>query len=59
MLDFQNVNEMYDVAKTKVLISFTFTANLFCAYVFAYAKCWFSHDVAQIFKQFNSSATTL
>ena len=27
------------VAKTKGLI---------CAFVFAYAKCWFSHDTAQM-----------
>ena len=27
------------VAKTKGLI---------CAFVFAYAKCWFSHDTAQV-----------
>ena len=34
------------VAKTKVLISFTITSKLICAFVFAYAKCWLSHDVA-------------
>ena len=33
------------VAKTKVLISF---AKLICAFVFAYAKCWFSHEMACI-----------
>ena len=27
------------VVKTKVLISFAVTANLICAFVFAYAKC--------------------
>ena len=29
------------VAKTKMLISFTVTAKLICALVFAYAKCCF------------------
>ena len=28
------------VAKTKALI---------CVFVFAYAKCWFSHDAAHLF----------
>ena len=36
------------VAKTKALISFAVTAKLICVFVFAYAKCWFSHDAAQI-----------
>ena len=36
------------VAKTKALISFTFTAKLICIFVFVYGKCWFSHDAAQI-----------
>ena len=35
------------VAKTKALISFAVTAKLICAFVFAYAKTRFSHDVAQ------------
>ena len=34
------------VAKTKALISFAVTAKLICAFVFAYAKCWLSHDEA-------------
>ena len=34
------------VVKTKVLISFAVTAKLVCAFVFAYADCWFSHAVA-------------
>ena len=34
------------VAKTKVLISCTVTAQLICAFVFAYAKSKFSHDAA-------------
>ena len=36
------------MAKTKALISFAVTAKLICVFVFAYAKCWFSHDAAQI-----------
>ena len=36
------------VAKTKALISFAVTAKLICVFVFAYAKCWFSHDAAQM-----------
>ena len=36
------------VAKTKALISSAVTAKLICVFVFAYAKCWFSHDVAHI-----------
>ena len=36
------------VAKTKALISFTVSAKLICAFVFAYADCWFSHAVAQL-----------
>ena len=39
----------YCVVKTKVLISFTFTAKLISAFVFACAKCWFSYGVAQMF----------
>ena len=34
------------VAKTQALISFAVTAKLICAFVFVYAKCWFSHDAA-------------
>ena len=37
------------LVKTKVLISFAVTAKLFCPFIFAYAKCWFSHDTAQQF----------
>ena len=36
------------VVKTKALISFAAIAKLICVFVFAYAKCWFSHNVAQI-----------
>ena len=35
------------VAKTKALISFAVTAKLICAFVFAYADCWFSHAAPQ------------
>ena len=34
--------------KTKALISFAVTAKLICAFVFAYAKSWFSHDTAHL-----------
>ena len=30
------------------MISFAVTAKLICVFVFAYADCWFSHEVAQI-----------
>ena len=36
------------VAKTKALISFAVTAKLICVFVFAYAKCWFSHNEAHL-----------
>ena len=36
------------VAKTKALTSFAVTAKLICAFVFAYAHCWFSHEVAHL-----------
>ena len=36
------------VVKTKALISFAVTAKLICVFVFAYADCWFSHEVAQM-----------
>ena len=36
------------IAKAKMLISFTVTAELICVFVFAYAKCRFSHDAAHI-----------
>ena len=37
------------VAKTKVLISCAVTAQLICAFGFAYANCWFSDALAQMF----------
>ena len=36
----------YLCRETKALISFGVTAKLICVFVFAYAKCWFSHDAA-------------
>ena len=36
------------VAKTKALISCAVTAQLICAFVFAKAKIWFSHDAAHL-----------
>ena len=41
-------NSTIRVAKTKVLISFAVTAKLICAFVFAYANCWFSHAKAHL-----------
>ena len=41
------------VAKTKALISFAITAKLICVFVFAYAKCWFSHDAAHMIRILN------
>ena len=38
------------VAKTKALISFAVTAKLICAFVFAYADCWFSHGAVHFLK---------
>ena len=38
------------VTKTKALISFAVTAKLICAFGFAYADCWLSHEAAQISK---------
>ena len=41
-------------AKTKALISFAVIAKLICAFVFAYAYCWFSHEAAHIFNYSNA-----
>ena len=38
------------VAKEKALISRAVTAQLICAFVFAYAKITFSHNAAQLFR---------
>ena len=40
------------MAKTKALNSFAVTAKLMCAFVFAYADCWFSHAAAHIPKYY-------
>ena len=37
-----------------MLISSAVTVQLICAFVFAYAKCRFSHDIAQIIKEISS-----
>ena len=44
-----------------MLFSFAVTAKLICAFVFAYADCWFSHDAAHlsIFVDFVSDETCL
>ena len=39
-------NSTIRVVKTKALISCAVTAQLICAFVFAYAKYWFSHNAA-------------
>ena len=36
-------------AKTKALINYLVTTQLICAFVFAYAKSLFSHDMAHIY----------
>ena len=36
------------VEKTKALISLAVTVKLVCAFVFAWAKIWFSHIMADI-----------
>ena len=41
-------NSTIRVAKTKALISFAVTAKLICVFVFAYADCWFYHEVAHM-----------
>ena len=46
------------VAKTKALMSCVVTAQLICAFVFAYAKNRFSHDAAHIIKVLNLRTTT-
>ena len=42
------VEELHCPCENMALISLTDTAKLICAFVFAYAKCLFSHDVAHI-----------
>ena len=38
-----------------MLVRFVVTAKLSCAFVFAYAKCWFSHDVAHFISRLAGS----
>ena len=38
----------YPSSGNKGVISFTVTAKLICAFVFAYGDCWFSNEAAQI-----------
>ena len=45
------------VAKTKALISFAVTVKLICVFVFAYAKCRFSHNAAHIISLVSISVT--
>ena len=42
-----------------MLISFAVTAKLICAFVFAYADCWFSHAAAHIVKKTEVKSNTL
>ena len=37
------------MVKTKVIISCAFTAQLICAFIFAYACCWFSLAVSHFY----------
>ena len=39
---------MYPCSKNKGADQLCVTVKLICVFVFAYAKCWFSHDVAHI-----------
>ena len=36
------------VVKTKALISLAVTVQLICTFLYAYAKSWLSHDMAQM-----------
>ena len=44
---------IYLWSENKVADSFIAATKLNCAFVFAYAKCWFSHDKAHIFPRNN------
>ena len=46
------------VAKTKALISCAVTAQLICAFVFAYVICWFSDAAAHIVFALNTRTHT-
>ena len=47
---FEEEEELYYVcvAKTKALVGFVVTAKLVCAFVIAYADCWFSNEVTHV-----------
>ena len=45
-LESREIVQSIRLAKTKMLISFAVTAKLICAFGFAYADCWFSHEAA-------------
>ena len=46
----QKEKEMYyPRSENKGVISFAVTAKLICAFVFAYADCWFSHGAAYLY----------
>ena len=38
-----------------MLVRFVVTAKLSCTFVFAYAKCWFSHNVAHFISRLTGS----
>ena len=44
----KQVDHTIHAAKTKALISCVVTAQLICGFVFAYANCRFSHEVAHL-----------
>ena len=50
-MDLESRGIVVRAAKTKALISFAVTAKLICAFVFAYADCWFSHEAALLVRQ--------
>ena len=41
------------VAKTKALVSCAVTAQLICAFIFAWEKVWLSHEVAHLFLMYH------
>ena len=44
----EEVNNLCSENKGADQLSFTVTAKLVCAFVFAYSNCWFSHEAPQI-----------
>ena len=51
----KEVEGLYYLANTKAQISLAVTVKLICVFVFAYVKCWFSHDAAHILIQYHGS----